>query len=57
MSATKSMHTALKDLGLDHLWGIYPGTETYLQGDRLSVMPVTAVPALAAKLQSPGFHP
>jgi len=53
--ATKSMHTALKDLGLDHLWVVYPGTETYPLADRLTVLPITALPALTTKIQSPQF--
>jgi predicted AAA+ superfamily ATPase len=55
-AATKSMHTALSDLGLDHLWVIYPGTESYPLGERLTALPITAVPALAKKLQAPDFH-
>lgn len=55
-ATTKSMHTALGDLGLDHLWVIYPGAETYPLGERLTALPITAVPALAKKLQSPDFH-
>jgi len=51
--ATKSMHTALQDLGLDHLWVVYPGTESYRLADRLTVIPITSVPELANKLQSP----
>lgn len=54
--ASKSMHTALKDLRLDHLWVVYPGTECYPLADRLSVLPITGLPALAAKLQSPAGH-
>ena len=26
-STTKSMHIALEDLGLEHLWVVYPGNE------------------------------
>ena len=55
-ATTKSMHTALGDLGLDHLWVIYPGAETYPLGERLTALPITAVPALAKKLQAPDFH-
>ena len=51
--ATKSMHTALKDLRLDHLWVIYPGKESYPLADRLSVLPITEVPTLTVKLQFP----
>ena len=52
--ATKSMHTALKDLRLDHLWVIYPGKESYPLADRLSVLPITEVPALVSKFQAGG---
>ncbi|MCS6244910.1 MAG: ATP-binding protein [Opitutus sp.] len=54
-AATKSMHTALSDLGLDHLWVVYPGAETYPLGERLTALPITAVPDLAKKLQAPAF--
>ena len=50
------MHTALKDLALEHLWVVYPGTENYPLGDRLSVLPITALPALATRLHSAEFR-
>lgn len=55
-AATKSMHTALKDLRLDHLWVIYPGTESYPLADRLTVLPIAEVPSLVSKLQAGDFR-
>jgi predicted AAA+ superfamily ATPase len=54
--ATKSMHTALQDLGLQHLWVIYPGSETYPLSDRITVLPITGVSTLIEKIQSGEFH-
>ena len=36
---TRSMRVALEDLGLAHLWIIYPGEEAYGLDDRISVLP------------------
>jgi len=38
-----SMRTALHDLRLDHLWVVYPGTQSYPVDEKLSVLPLTAV--------------
>ena len=40
---TRSMHIALKDLRLDHLTVLYPGTQAYPLAERVSVVPVTAL--------------
>jgi hypothetical protein len=37
---TRSMHIALHDLGLDHLWLIYPGEQGYPVHERISVWPL-----------------
>ena len=47
---TRSMRVALADLGLDHLWVIYPGDDAYDLDDRISALPVAEVPNLAASL-------
>ena len=47
---TKSMHIALEDLALEHLWVVYPGTETHQLNARITVVPATAIPALAKSL-------
>lgn len=41
--ATRSMRVALHDLGLDHLWVVYPGSVPYAIDDRISAIPLEAV--------------
>lgn len=40
---TRSMHVALQDLRLDHLWIIYPGNEKYSLHERVDATPLEAV--------------
>ncbi|MCI5151379.1 MAG: hypothetical protein D3916_18700, partial [Candidatus Electrothrix sp. MAN1_4] len=40
---TKSMHVALEDLRLDHLWIVYPGKESYPVHERITVAALAAV--------------
>lgn len=40
---TRSMHSALKDLGLDHLWIIYPGLDVISVDERISVHPLAKI--------------
>lgn len=40
---TRSMHIAVQDLDLHHLWIIYPGRHAYPIDDPLSVLPVQAI--------------
>ena len=47
---TRSMRVAMKDLDLEHLWVVYPGTTPYALDDRISVLPVAAIPQLAETL-------
>ena len=47
---TRSMRVAIADLGLDRLWIVYPGDEAYPLDDRISAIPVSGVPDLAASL-------
>lgn len=37
---TRSMRTAVSDLGLDELWVVYPGTRTYPLGENITVRPL-----------------
>lgn len=50
--ATKSMHTALTDLGLAHLWVIYPGEKRYDLTEKITAVPAREIPALVAGLKS-----
>jgi len=43
---TRSMHIALKDLSLEHLWVIYPGRQKYALHENITVIPIDAVPHL-----------
>jgi len=41
---TPSMKSAVKDLGLEYLWVIYPGERIYSLSDRISTLPLTSIP-------------
>ena len=47
---TKAMHIAIADLGLEHLWVVYPGSVRYSLADRITALPLVEVNAIA-------FHP
>lgn len=49
-STSKSMHAALNDLGLDHLWVVYPGSEEFPLAERMSALPITELPEFVKKL-------
>ncbi len=40
---TASMHTALSELNLEHLWVIYPGKEAYPAHEQISVLPISQI--------------
>ena len=40
---TKSMHVVMKDLGLEHLWVLYPGDRAYPLADAITAMPLKSV--------------
>jgi len=48
---TRSMHIAVRDLSLEHLWIIYPGHQEYSLEDKISVFPLDSIPRLAATLR------
>jgi uncharacterized protein len=48
---TRSMRVALQDLALEHLWVVYPGHTEYRLDDRITVIPVDAIPRIAAALR------
>jgi len=43
---TKSMHIAIADVGLEHLWVIYPGSLEYPLGEKITALPLSSVPKL-----------
>ncbi len=36
----RSMHIAIEDLGLEHLWVVYPGDQKYTLDDRITAIPL-----------------
>jgi predicted AAA+ superfamily ATPase len=40
---TRSMHTAIEDLGLEHLWIIYPGDQEYALDNNITVIPLERI--------------
>ena len=52
---TRSMRVALQDLGLDHLWIVYPGDEGYVLDDRISAHPVAEIGTLVERVGSKGW--
>ena len=47
---TRSMRVALEDLGLDHLWIVYPGDDGYVLDERITVLPVVETRTLAERM-------
>lgn len=43
---TRSMHIAIKDLGLEHLWVIYPGDQRYDLDGRITALPLQNLPQI-----------
>jgi hypothetical protein len=44
------MHAAIEDLGLEHLWVIYPGQQEYALDARISVIPIDRVLTLVRSI-------
>jgi predicted AAA+ superfamily ATPase len=47
---SRSMHSAIHDLSLEHLWVIYPGHQEYTLNDKISVVPVTSLVRIVSDL-------
>jgi predicted AAA+ superfamily ATPase len=45
-TVTRSMHTARRDLHLDHLWIIYPGARSYPVHKKITVLPLKNIDAI-----------
>ena len=54
---SRSMHTAIQDLSLEHLWVIYPGHEEYPLDDKISVLPINSLPRIVNGLQESSLLP
>lgn len=48
---TRSMHIALQDLGLAHLWILYPGNQAYPVHENISVYPLQRVNEIDALIE------
>jgi predicted AAA+ superfamily ATPase len=48
---TKSMHIALDDLKLEHLWVVYPGTLRYPIAEKITVLPLREIHQIELKVQ------
>jgi predicted AAA+ superfamily ATPase len=48
----RSMHTAIEDLGLEHLWVIYPGDQKYALDDKITAIPLEEVFKLAETMKT-----
>ena len=49
--ASRSMHIAVQDLSLAHLWVVYPGRHEYALDQKISVIPIDSIPRLATTLR------
>jgi hypothetical protein len=48
---SKSMHMAVADLDLRHLWVVHPGPHSYPVSDRISVLAVQDIPHLPSQIE------
>ena len=46
----RSMHIAIEDLGLEHLWVVYPGDQQYVLDDKIIAIPLEEISQLANTL-------
>ncbi len=51
---TRSMLIAREDLGLEHLWVVYPGSTEYALDETIDVVPLGSIPRLADELRRSG---
>jgi predicted AAA+ superfamily ATPase len=48
----RSMHIALEDLGLEHLWVIYPGDQKYALDNKITAIPLQVIFQLAETMKT-----
>ena len=46
------MHIAIEDLGLEHLWVIYPGDQRYALDHKITTIPLEAIYQLAETMKT-----
>jgi predicted AAA+ superfamily ATPase len=51
-SSSKSMHSAIESLGLEHLWVIYPGEREYPLTEHITVLPLRQLNFLDQRMAS-----
>lgn len=51
-TTTKSMHIALEDLKLEHLWVVYPGSLRYSMTKQITALPLREIGTLELKAQA-----
>ncbi len=51
-TTTKSMHIALEDLKLEHLWVVYPGTLRYSMTGQITALPLREIGTIELKTQA-----
>ena len=51
---TKSMHIVMDDLGLEHLWVVYPGDLAYPLGGAVTAWPLGRIGELELRRPLPG---
>lgn len=51
-TTTKSMHIALQDLKLEHLFVVYPGTLRYSMTEKITALPLREIGAIELKAQA-----
>ena len=39
----RSMHIAIEDLGLEHLWIVYPGNQKYALDSKITALPLEEI--------------
>jgi len=48
-STSKSMHSAIESLGLEHLWALYPGEKSYPLTEKISAVPLRDIGKIRLK--------
>ncbi|HBL18297.1 MAG TPA: hypothetical protein DD417_16475 [Elusimicrobia bacterium] len=52
-ASARSMHIAVKDLALERLWVVYPGSKRYPLAERITALPLSQIPELMLEEPTP----